>query len=175
MTDTSKFKPKTVYVTYIVSTPEKVWQALTDPVFTRQYFFGFAVDVEPKVGGAFRLLGPDGRVHVRGEIVAWDPPRRFASTWLVEGMKGYGELPECMVDYEIERSGEAVKLTMMESHSWDVPEAILKGGQTGWPKILSSLKSVLETGKPVAMKMEGPPPEITEAVQKALAQKPWLK
>ena len=64
---------------------------------------------------------------------------------------------------------------MIESHSWDVPEAILKGGQTGWPKILSSLKSVLETGNPVAMKLEGPQPGTTEAVQKALAEKPWLK
>ncbi|MGA9200130.1 MAG: SRPBCC domain-containing protein, partial [Pseudolabrys sp.] len=53
--DISKFRPKTVYVTYIASTPEKVWRALTDPVFTRQYFFGFAVDVEPKIGGALRL------------------------------------------------------------------------------------------------------------------------
>ena len=95
--------------------------------------------------------------------------------WRVEGMKGYGDLPECLVGYEIEPSGEAVKLTMTESHSWDVSAAILKGGQTGWPKILSSLKSVLETGKPVAMKMEGPPQEMMEAVQKALGEKPWLK
>lgn len=175
MIDISKFRPKTVYVTYIASTPEKVRRALTDPVFTRQYFFGFAVDVEPKIGGAFWLLAPDGHVHVRGQIVDWDPPRRFISTWVVEGMQGYSELPECLVGYEIEQSGEAVRLTMIESHSWDVPEAILKGGQAGWPKILSSLKSVLETGNPVAMKMEGPPPGMTEAVQKALAEKPWLK
>ena len=79
MIDAAKFKPKTVYVIYIASTPEKVWQALTDPAFTRQYFFGFAVDVEPKVGGAFRLLTPDGRVHVRGEVAEWAPPYRFAS------------------------------------------------------------------------------------------------
>ncbi|MGC2435381.1 MAG: SRPBCC domain-containing protein, partial [Pseudolabrys sp.] len=94
MIDISKFRPKTVYVTYIASTPEKVWRALTDPVFTRQYFFGFAVDVEPKIGSAFRLLAPDGLVHVRGQIVDWDPPRRFISTWVVEGMQGYSELPE---------------------------------------------------------------------------------
>jgi hypothetical protein len=56
-----------------------------------------------------------------------------------------------------------------------VPDEILKGGQIGWPKILSGLKSVLETGKPVAMKMEGPPPDMTEAVKKALVEKPWLK
>ncbi len=172
---TSTFKPKTVYVTYIDSTPEKVWQALTDPAFTRQYFFGFAVDVEPKQGGAFRLLHPDGRTHVRGEVVEWSPPRRFVSTWLVEGMKEFGELPECLVSYDIEPSGDAVKLTMMESHSWDVPATILAGGQTGWPKILSSLKSVLEPGKPVPMKMEGPPPGMMEAVKKAVAEQPWLK
>jgi uncharacterized protein YndB with AHSA1/START domain len=78
MIDISKFRPKTVYVTYIASTPEKVRRALTDPVFTRQYFFGFAVDVEPKIGGALRLFAPDGHVYVRGQIV--DRDRRFIST-----------------------------------------------------------------------------------------------
>jgi len=175
MIDKAKFKPKTVYVIYITATPKEVWRALTDPAFTKQYFFGFAIDVEPKIGGAFRLLTPDGRVHVRGEVVDWEPPRRFASTWTVEGMKDFAELPECLVSYDIEPSGEAVKLTMMESHSWEVPEAILSGGRSGWPAILSSLKSVLETGKPVAMKMEGPPPDMIKAVQKALMEKAWLK
>ena len=65
MIDIAKFKPKTVYVTYIASTPEKVWEALTRPEFTRQYFSGFAIDVEPREGGAFLLLAPDGSVHVR--------------------------------------------------------------------------------------------------------------
>jgi hypothetical protein len=101
--------------------------------------------------------------------------RGQGATDVFSGLPHYSELPECLVGYEIEQSGEAVRLTMIESHSWDVPEAILKGGQTGWPKILSSLKSMLETGNPVAMKMEGPPPGMTEAVQKALAEKPWLK
>ncbi len=175
MIDAAKFKPKTVYVTYIASTLEKVWAAPTDPAFTRQYFFGFAADIEPKAGGAFRLLTPDGRVHVRGEVVDWLPPRRFASTWVVEGMAGYGDLPACLVSYDIEPSGEAVKLTMMESHSWAVPDAILAGGRIGWPKILSSLKSLLETGKPVAVAMEGPPPDMLAAVKQALIEKPWLK
>lgn len=175
MTDVSKFKPKTVYLTYIAATPERVWQALTDPAFTRQYFFGFAIDVEPKTGGVFRMLYPDGRVHMSGEVIDWLPPRRFACTWLVEGLTGFGELPECLVTYEIEPSGEAVKVTMTESHLWDVPEEILSGGRTGWPKIMSGLKSLLETGKPLAMKMEGPPAGMVEAVRKAVAEKPWLK
>ncbi|MGI8526002.1 MAG: SRPBCC domain-containing protein [Pseudolabrys sp.] len=53
----------------MAATPERVWQALTDPAFSKQYFFGFAVDVEPKTGGVFKLLYPDGRVHAIGEVV----------------------------------------------------------------------------------------------------------
>jgi uncharacterized protein YndB with AHSA1/START domain len=174
MVDVSKFKPSTVYVTYIAATPEKVWQALTDPAFSRQYFFGFAVEPEPRQGGRFRMLYPDGRVHITGEVVDWSPPRRFACTWLVEGIKEFAELPECLVTYDIEPAGGAVKLTVTESNSWDIPEAILAGGRQGWPAILSSLKSVLETGKPLDIKME-PPPGMFEAVKKAVAEKPWLK
>jgi uncharacterized protein YndB with AHSA1/START domain len=172
--DRAVFKPKTVYVTYIAATPEAVWQALTDPAFTRQYFAGFAVDVEPRPGGAFVMRYPDGRVHIRGEVLDWSPPRCFSCTWVVEGMAEFAELPACIVTYDIETAGEAVRLTMTESHSWDVPEAILAGGRSGWPVILSSLKSVLETGKPLAVKM-GPPPEMMEAVKKAVAEKPWLR
>jgi uncharacterized protein YndB with AHSA1/START domain len=174
MVDIATFKPKTVYVTYIAAAPERVWQALTDPAFSRQYFFGFAVEVEPKAGGTFRMLYPDGRVHIRGAVVDWSPPRRFSCTWMVEGMKDFGELPECLVTYDIEVAGDAVRLTMTESHSWDVPETILSGGRAGWPAILSSLKSVLETGKPLTVKLQ-PPTEMIEAIKQAATSKPWLK
>jgi uncharacterized protein YndB with AHSA1/START domain len=172
--DIAKFKPNTVYVTYIASTPEKVWQALTDPAFTRQYFGGFAIEVEPREGGAFFLRYPDGRVHMSGRVIAWSPPRRFSCTWLVEGMAEFRELPECLVTYEIEQVGGAVKLTMTEAHSWAIPDAILAGGRSGWPAILSSLKSVLETGKPLEIKM-APPEGMVEAVKQAVAEKAWVK
>jgi uncharacterized protein YndB with AHSA1/START domain len=172
--DIAKFKPNTVYVTYIASTPEKVWQALTDPAFTRQYFGGFAIDVEPREGGAFFLRYPDGRVHMSGRVIDWSPPRRFSCTWLVEGMAEFRALPECLVTYEIEPAGGAVKLTMTEAHSWAVPDAILAGGRAGWPAILSSLKSVLETGKPLDIKM-APPEGMVEAVKQAVAAKAWMK
>jgi uncharacterized protein YndB with AHSA1/START domain len=174
MVDVSKFKPNTVYVTYIAASPEKVWQALIDPVFTKQYFFGFAIEIEPREGGAFRLLAPDGSTHVSGAVVEWSPPRRLCVTWRVAGMQDFGELPECLVSYDIVQAGGSVQLTMMESHSWDVPAAILKGGQSGWPKILSSLKSVLETGKPLSIET-GMPEGFVEAVKKAVAGKPWLQ
>ena len=173
MLDVSKFKPKTVYVTYIAASPEQVWQALIDPAFTRRYFFGFAIDIEPREGGVFRLLAPDGSTHVRGEVLEWSPPHRLCVTWGVAGMKDFGELPQCLVSYDVTPSGGSVQLTMTESHSWDVPEAILKGGQTGWPKILSSLKSVIETGKPLSIET-GMPEGFLDAVKKAVAEKPWL-
>jgi uncharacterized protein YndB with AHSA1/START domain len=175
MVATEKFKPLTTYVTYIAAPPDRVWQALTDPEFSKQYFFGFAVEVEPKQGGRFRMLWPDGRVHMKGEVVEWSPPRRFTCTWLVEGMGEFGELPESLVAYDIAASGEAVKLTMTESHSWNVPDEVLSGGRQGWPQILSSLKSLLETGKPLALANEEPPPEFVAAVKKAVAEKPWQK
>jgi uncharacterized protein YndB with AHSA1/START domain len=175
MIDTAKFKPKTVYVTYIAAAPEKVWQALIDPAFTKQYFFGFAIDIEPHAGGAFRLLAPDGSTHVGGQVLDWSPPHRLCVTWRVAGMTDFGELPECLVSYDIVPMGASVQLTMMESHSWDVPDAILRGGQSGWPKILSSLKSVLETGRPLSIEGGGMPDGFLEAVKKAVAEKPWLK
>ena len=95
-----KFVPNTVYVTYvtyvtyIASTPEKVWEALTRAEFTRQYFFGHSIEVEAKVGGNFILRAPDGSVHMSGRVIEYDPPRRLATTWRVEGMESFRELPE---------------------------------------------------------------------------------
>jgi len=160
-----KFRPKTVYVTYIASTPEKVWDALTRPEFTRQYFFGRTIEIEPKQGGSFILRMPDGRVDVKGAVVTWDPPRRLAVTWLVDWIEEMRNLPECLVSYDIAQAGEAVRLTMTEAHHWDVPDDLLSGGRAGWPAILSGLKSVLETGKPLSVKME-PPKEMMAALER---------
>jgi uncharacterized protein YndB with AHSA1/START domain len=116
---------------------------------------------------------PDGRVNVRGEVVEWSPPRRLATTWMVEWLPDFRELPPCIVSYDVEPSGESVKLTMTESYSWNVPDALLLGGRAGWPAILSSLKSVLETGKPLSIKLE-PPQGMMEALKQFVAAKPWL-
>jgi uncharacterized protein YndB with AHSA1/START domain len=171
-----KFVPNTVYVTYIASTPEKVWEALTSAAFTRQYFFGGSVEIEQKVGGRFLMRMPDGSIHIKGKVIECDPPRRLSVTWDVVGMKDFSELPECLVTFDIEPMGGSVKLTMTEAHQWDIPDAILAGGRQGWPFILSSLKSMLETGKPIVMSAKmGPPKEMIEAVRDAIAKKPWLE
>ena len=162
---TARFTPKTVYVTYIAATPEKVWQALISSDFTRKYFWERSIELEPKLGGDFVLRLPDGSVNVQGKVVAYDPPRKLAVTWHVEWPDEFRKLPECLVTYEIAQAGEAVRLTMTESHSWEVPDAILSGGRMGWPAILSSLKSLLETGKPLAIKTE-PPKEMLDAIKR---------
>ena len=113
-------------------------------------------------------------MNVRGKVVEWSPPRRLATTWTVEWLPEMRELPPCLVSYDIDQSGEAVKLTVTEAYQWDVPDAILSGGRSGWPAILSSLKSVLETGKPLIIRM-APPPEMMEAVKQVIASKPWIK
>jgi uncharacterized protein YndB with AHSA1/START domain len=161
----AKFKPKTVYVTFIAATPEKVWQALTTAEFTKKYFWDRSIELEAKPGGDFVLRLPDGRVNVRGKVVGYEPPRKLAVTWQVEWPQEFRKLPECLVTYEIAPTGDAVRLTLTESHSWDVPEAILSGGRAGWPAVLSSLKSLLETGKPLSVAME-PPREMIEAIRR---------
>jgi uncharacterized protein YndB with AHSA1/START domain len=159
------FVTKTVYTTYIAASPDTVWTALTDPGWTRQYFFGRTIELEPKLGGTFILRMPDGRVDVQGRVVAYEPPRQLSVTWRVEWIEEMRKLPECLVTYDIEALDGAVRLTMSEAHQWDVPDAMLAGGRMGWPLILSSLKSLLETGKPIVVKLT-PPKEMMEAVKR---------
>ena len=145
------FKPAIVYTIYIASTPEKVWQALTTAEFSRKYFSGLAVEAEMKVGGAYVVRQPDGSLHISGEVLECDV------NWpaLIE------KLGPTLVSYEIEPAGDAVRLTMTESHDRPLSDDILSGGRAGWPAILSSLKSLLETGSPLAIKMQPPQRMLT--------------
>ena len=159
------FKPTTVYTIYIASTPEAVWQALTSAEFSRKYFFGNAVEVDLKVGGAYVVRPPDGSVHISGEVVECDPPRKLTVTFNVNWPALIEKLGPTLVSYEMEPTGDAVRLTMTESHDRPISDDILSGGRQGWPAILSSLKSLLETGAPLVIKME-PPRAMLEALKK---------
>src|SRR6266403_3219423 len=159
------FKPATVYTIYIASTPEKVWQALTTAESSRKYFFGNAVEVDLKIGGAYVVRPPDGSVHISGEVVECDPPRKLTITFNVNWPELIEKLGPTLVTYEIEQAGDAVKLTMLQSHDRPLSDDILSGGRQGWPAILSSLKSVLETGHAPPIKM-GPPPKMLAALKK---------
>ncbi|MCK1337910.1 uncharacterized protein YndB with AHSA1/START domain [Bradyrhizobium sp. LB1.3] len=159
-----QFKPLTVYTIYIASTPEKVWEALTSAEFSMQYFFGNAVEVEPRLGGAFIVRTPDGALHISGEVLAYDPPRKLSVTFNVNWPELLEKLGPTLVTYEIEPVGEAVRLTMSEGHDRPLSDDILSGGRTGWPAILSGLKSLLETGKAPQIKT-APPVQMLEALK----------
>src|SRR3979490_3072589 len=163
--NTDNFKADTVYTIYIAATPEKVWQALTTAEFSRQYFFGFAVEMESRVGGSLIVRAPDGSTHIDGEVLACDPPSRLSVTWNVNWPGLVEKLGQTLVTWEIAQMGDALRLTMTESHERELPEDILSGGRMGWPAILSSLKNLLETSKPLAIKME-PPLKMLEALKK---------
>ena len=164
--DISKFKPAIVYSIYIAATPEKVWEALTSAEVSRHYFHGMAVEVEPKVGGAFVVRRPDGGVHISGEVVAHEPPHRLTMTFDVNWPGLKEALGSTLVTYEIERAGEGtVRLTLTQSQDRALDDDILSGGRTGWPAILSNVKSLLETGKPLTIEMQ-PPARMLEALKK---------
>jgi uncharacterized protein YndB with AHSA1/START domain len=137
-----------VYVTYIRTTPEKLWQALTDPEFTRRYWCEVRQECDWKVGASWRTMIPDGRVADSGEIVEIEPYRRLVMTWRNEfkpelHKEGYSRLT-----YELEQQEEMVKLSIL--HEIDIPDSkLINAVSGGWPLILASLKSMLETGEPL--------------------------
>ena len=140
---------KFVYVTYIRTTSEKLWQALIDPEFTRKYWCETYQESEWKPGAAWRIMIPDGRVGDSGEIVEIDPPKRLVLTWQNQFVPELREEGFSRLTYELEPVGESVKLTMI--HEMDRPGSkLIDAVSTGWPHILASLKSLLETGESLA-------------------------
>lgn len=148
----------TVYVTYIAATPQNVWQALTSSEFTTRYFFGRSVESDWQRNSPWIMRKLDGAVDVRGVVRESEPPQKLVISWIVEGPPELKDLPESIVTYEIDTVGEnVVRLTMTESHPTPIPAYLLEGGRRGWPMILSGLKSLLETGQPLAIPVPQPP------------------
>jgi uncharacterized protein YndB with AHSA1/START domain len=137
-----------VYVTYIRTTPEKLWQALIDPEFTRQFWVETWQESEWKPGSSWRLMIPDGRVGDSGEILEIEPCRRLVLTWRNQFKPELRADGESRLTYELEDRGEAVKLTVI--HESETPDSkLIEATSGGWPLILASLKSLLETGEPL--------------------------
>ncbi len=137
-----------IYVTYIRTTPEELWRALTTTEFMAQYWLGAAAEAEWRKGGPWKLVFPDGRVADQGEIVDFEPPRLLAIKWRNEWSEEFKAEGWSMCTMEIEPMGEAVKLTV--SHTMERENAKFIGAVGGgWPRILSNLKSLLETGQVV--------------------------
>ena len=135
-----------IYVTYIRTTPPKLWQALLDPAFTRQYWAETWQDCEWKKGASWKLMLPDGRVGDSGQVLEIEPERRLVLSWRNEFMPELRAEGASRMTYELEPVGESVKLTVI--HEVEQPESkLIVAVSEGWPHILASLKSLLETGE----------------------------
>jgi uncharacterized protein YndB with AHSA1/START domain len=142
-------KPEFVYVTYIETTPEQLWQALTSSEFSRRYWFDTELQSDFNVGSPFALV-MDGTTTDVGEILEADPPRRLSYSFrhvLDDEMRN--ERPTKVV-FAIEPHGKLVKLTLTHE-GFAEDSKLLDGISKGWPAILSSLKSLLESGNALAI------------------------
>jgi uncharacterized protein YndB with AHSA1/START domain len=139
---------KYVYVTYIRTSPQKLWDALTRPEFLKKYWFNMTQESDWTPGSSWKMLFEDGRVADAGEILESDPPRRLVIKWRNEfrpelTAEGYSR---CV--YDLTPDGDVMRLTI--THTIDVDNAkLIEAVSGGWPRILSSLKTFLEGGTPL--------------------------
>jgi uncharacterized protein YndB with AHSA1/START domain len=148
-------KPEFVYVNYIATTPEKLWEALISPEFTRQYWGGGTIHSDWKVGSPVKMLRADGELDWRGEILQFDPPRVLSYSFDPQNFlrsKGISE-PSYRVTFEIslpgpDKSSERNVVRLQVSHeNFEPGSEVARAVSQGWPSILSSLKSLLESGR----------------------------
>lgn len=138
-------RPDFVYLTFIETTPDKLWEALTSNEFTRQYFFNTDIVTDWKVGSKFAYV-QNGKTNDEGEILECDPPKRLSYSFhSLMNETSIKETPS-RVTFVLEPFGSVVKLTL--THDKFPPgSVVLEPISNGWPKILSGLKSLLETGR----------------------------
>ena len=138
-----------VYVTYIRTTPEKLWSALTDDVeFMKQYWFGVHCQSLWTAGSSWKMVHPNGNISDAGRIVEAEPPRRLVIRWQHQDKPELKAEGESLCTMELEPSGPAVKLSITHTIERD-PSKLIVAVSGGWPKVISNLKSLLETGSAV--------------------------
>jgi uncharacterized protein YndB with AHSA1/START domain len=142
-----------VYVTYIRTTPEELWAALTKPEFIKQYWFGVNIETDWKAGSPWKMSYPDGLVTDEGEVAESDPPRRLALRWRHKWKPELAAEGQAFCVIELEPVEGAVKLTINHSVAQKDSKLIEAVGG-GWPRILANLKSLLETGQ-IILKPKG--------------------
>jgi uncharacterized protein YndB with AHSA1/START domain len=134
-----------VYVTYIRTTPERLWSALTDADFMKQYWFGMHAESTFTTGSPWRLTNDRGEVWDAGEIAEADPPKRLVIRWQHQMRPELKAEGESLCTMELEPAGQAVRLTITHGIAREGSK-LVEAVSGGWPKILSNLKSLLETG-----------------------------
>lgn len=136
-----------VYTTYIKTTPARLWEALTNPEFTRQYWVE-GIESDWKPGSSWRHnSGNDAEPRLGGTILESDPPHRLVMSW-GDPKRRDAAVAHSRVTFELEAVGDMVRLNVLHD-ALEAGAAMTKSVTAGWPRVLSSLKSLLETGKPL--------------------------
>jgi uncharacterized protein YndB with AHSA1/START domain len=138
-----------VYVTYIRATAEKVFDALTQPEFTRRYWAGTTHNRTGRKVRRWASIPPDGRLWDSGEVLEADRPRKLSMRWLNEGFPEMKAEGPTFITYELEQQGSVVKLTLTQTSPLDDCK-VIGAMSEGWPAVLAALKTLLETGDPIA-------------------------
>jgi uncharacterized protein YndB with AHSA1/START domain len=145
-------RPEFIYVTYIETTPEKLWEALTSSDFTRRYWWDTRVVSDWKVGSPFSLV-LNGRTTDVGEVLEAERPRRLSYTFRhILNEAARNERPS-RVTFVLEPHGKLVKLTLTHE-DFAEHSVVIDGISKGWPAIMSSLKSLLETGEALVIPLD---------------------
>ena len=134
-----------VYVTYIRTTQEELWSALTDAEFMKQYWFGVHCRSDWTPGSPWKMVYSDGTISDSGEIVEAEPPRRLVIRWQNQNKPELKAEGQSLCTMQLERSGTAVKLSITHTIERE-PSKLIEAVSGGWPKIISNLKSLLESG-----------------------------
>lgn len=141
---------KFIYVTYIRTTKEKLWDALTKPEFTKEYWAETWQDCEWQTGSTWKLMKPDNQIGDSGKIIEINKPDRLVVSWRNEFKPELKEEGYSRCTFDLEQMEDTVKLTV--THEIDCEKSKLIGAVSGgWPAILASLKSLLETGEPLEL------------------------
>jgi uncharacterized protein YndB with AHSA1/START domain len=136
-------KPEFVYTTYIETSAEKLWQALTDGDFTERYWFGHRVTSEWKAGSAYSFA-KEGAPSIEGKVLIFDPTKRLAYSWDSCSPEAKRERTS-RVTFDLEPRGKVVKLTVTHDEL-DEGGVTFRNISGGWPMVIASLKSLMETG-----------------------------
>ena len=140
--------PKHVYEVYIRTTPQQLWEAITNPDFTRRYFYETEVQSDWRPGSPIGYRMADGQNALDGTILEVDPPRKLVHTFIMtHNPEGKNDRPS-RVTWEIQPMGETCKLTLLHD-DFDGETATFKAVASGWNPVLSGLKTLLETGSPL--------------------------
>jgi uncharacterized protein YndB with AHSA1/START domain len=148
MTTITEIQTTQVYQVFIKATPEQIWEAITKPEFTRRYFHGASIDVTPE---RYLSQGPNGEVWGDANVAEFDPPRRLVHGWRSLYNPELATEDESRVTWEIEpQEGGVSLLTVVHDQLEGAPKTAAGVSGVGWMGVLSGLKTLLETGEPLA-------------------------